>query len=64
MNESVEKYVLGSDIYRESINQWLDDLENVLEVVDSAGRDALMVWEEELKAADEIDRYCAALVEC
>lgn len=64
MFESVEKQVLGSDFYRESVNQWLDGLENVLEVADSAGRDALMVWEEELKAADEIDRYCAALVEC
>ena len=52
-------FVLASDAYRE----WLDDLEDVLKVVDAAGRDALMVWEEEIKAAEELDRYCA-LVEC
>lgn len=56
-------FVLASDAYREWLDEWLDDLEDVLKVADAAGRDALMVWEEEIKAAEELDRYCA-LVEC
>lgn len=56
-------FVLASDTYRECLDEWLDGLEDVLKVVDVAGRDALMVWEEEIRAAEELDRYCA-LVEC
>lgn len=58
-----DMFVLASDAYRECLDEWLDNLENVLEVADAAGRDALMVWEEEIRAAEELDRYCA-LVEC
>lgn len=58
-----DAFVLASDAYRECLDEWLDNLENVLEVADAAGRDALMVWEEEIRAAEELDRYCA-LVEC
>lgn len=57
-----DSFALASDAYRESIDAWLDGLDDILEIADSAGRDALMVWEEEIKAAEELDRYC--LVEC
>ncbi len=63
MFEFADRYVLASDVYRNRINEWLDGLEDILEIADAAGRDALMVWDEEVKAAEELDRYCA-LVEC
>lgn len=64
MFEDSNRIAQASDFYRECIDNWLDDLENILEVADVFGRDALMVWEEEARTADEIDRYCGALVEC
>lgn len=60
MSESVDLQVLASDFYRESIDHWLDDIEDILAVADYAGHDALEVWEEEIKIADELDRYCVA----
>lgn len=63
MFEFADRYVLATDAYRNCVDEWLDGLEDILEVADAAGRDALMVWEEEVRTAEELDRYCA-LVEC
>lgn len=63
MFEFDNSYVMASDFYQKSVNTWLDNLEDILEVADSMGRDALMVWEEETAAANELDHYLAGVVE-
>lgn len=63
MFEFGDSYVMASDAYRDTIDNWLDGIEDILEVADANGRDAIMVWEEELMAADELDRYLAGVVE-
>jgi hypothetical protein len=63
MFEFADSYVMASDAYRDTIDNWLDGIEDILEVADANGRDAIMVWEEELMAADELDHYLAGVVE-
>lgn len=63
MFEFADSYVMASDFYQKSVNMWLDNLEDIFEVADSMGRDALMVWEEETAAANELDYYLVGVVE-